>query len=1806
MKNKNNIPLKVTSAVMSVAMMGSSIPIAGVLAESKAESSAENLDTDSNIVTDDKADNKKVTAKSSMALGLDSFTVQSTNYVVDLIAEDANGGTSAAVHLNSTDTMASVIEQFITNLAPGMGGMSSNLTMVKVQKNDYGLFFESPYDDVNLSTVTVDEFYQSVAASQGSTPDDSPTYAFVNTSNNQLFGYFTARTYNGTNHELHMLDLNAGMKAQSHQVVYKDDTVTQSQIVQNTNSTSIYSFSDAMAGLTKPVDTNNPRHVCHGWNLPDVLLADSITTYYSAFLFRDVVLQADWYDSTPNVGTKFYITYVVTDEDGVKRKVTVMSDKVGYTADGEQSTSFLDSILGYAYFDGFYGVGGNQLAPGTVAIEDMTVNVHTIPKRTLVLLDADGNKLKSYEIGISSSKKISDYVSEFTPAGTYLDSDDNVVTLNTITSTLIDGGGTDENGNRAIFLTKQPDAPANYLVTFNTNGGVMAGDNAKTVQSGSAVGTLPTPTRTDYTFAGWYTDASGGTKVDSSTVVTNNMNLYAHWTRNKVTVSFNSNSGVISSGSSSVTVDVGSTVGSVPTAVRDGYTFKEWNTSPDGSGNKVTVNTVVSSNMSVYAIWTAIDGTCTITFDANGEGVTLSETSRKVDKGDLYTNLPTPTRPNYNFVGWYTAASGGTRVTSVMSVTSNVTLYAHWQKVVVKNPVTSLDLKRGEVTAPSEITVDYGEDLRLSYAYAPANADNASFYWTSSNEKVLKPTADDGFAYTGTGTCVLTLHTYDDTISRSITVHVNKVRKPVTTLAFQKPVQSVVADEEYNVDLSIAYGPSYADNAVFKFKSSNPDILSVSEDGETWHYGGKFGTVTVTVQTTDGSISATAKITVNEKKLPSMPEVKVEHKLSANYGDGHITSQVAEHGTVITLPVSPVREGYVFDGWYLMNGTRVTQVTLNADTTVYAKWDAIVPAEDYVVTMNAQNGNPLTNVHYQKGSKLGSLPSVSRDGYTFVGWFTASKGGSQVTGDTVVNDNMTIYAQWSEKPPYYYVLTLNPNAVNGQINGLSGNVVPSMRLLQGGSVLNDIHTYKPTRQGYTFAGWFDAADGGNMVYDVNGFAVDGKYWTSGNYMGNSNMTVYAHWVKNTNTFKLKFDVRGGNLIQDITYDAGTVVNTFPEATRAGYKFLGWFDSATNGNKVTSVTMKEDTRLYAHWEKIPEPAKNAYVAFLTHCKEVELANMTVDIGTELTLPTLHRDGYIFDGWFTEKTGGDRLLSLNVTEDITLHAHWTSTEESKNSEVKTYTVTFDYQDGSTKTVTQNVGTKIATLPTATRAGYDFVGWFDAKDGGKQVTSYSSDKDATFYAHWKKSEPEVKKQFNLMFDSQGGGLISPLVVTEGEKVTSFPTPIREGYDFVGWYTSVTGGKLVSSVIMESDYTLYAHWQKSGTSTTNMYTVTLDGQDGTVSKYSENVGTPFTAFNPLTRDGYTFLGWFDAKDGGNQVTSYSGDKDVTFYAHWQKASSDVTSKKVTDLTLDKTSLTVKYGDPLNLTYSWGPKDATNAEFEWSSSNPDVIAWSNGKFVYKGVGTTDIIISTKDGSISAKCKVTVKDKDGSSTTDTTKTDNTNKETETKSDATQTNSDGQSNEVSNEKSNGEKSDNKQADETVYSYSVTITTPDGQVKKINDLKSNKTIAEVAQALSYDTVVSYTVKTATEDERKIDSDTTVKTIADMAENGDVLLIGLDANGNALGSAKVTKIGENAYSVSMSKDTNVALNSNEESDNSAVSNDAKSDNSKVASEGKSDKEAVSVKTADMSVLPMFGGLSTVMTGLLSTLAIFKKKRR
>lgn len=144
-------------------------------------------------------------------------------------------------------------------------------------------------------------------------------------------------------------------------------------------------------------------------------------------------------------------------------------------------------------------------------------------------------------------------------------------------------------------------AAATFTVTFNPNGGTTP-TASKSVSYGSTYGNLPSPTRTGYTFLGWFT--SGGTQITSSTTVaiTANQILYAHWQANSYTVTFNANGGVTPTGSKSVTY--GSTYGTLPTPTRAGYKFLGWFDDVEG-GTQITSSTTVSitAAQTLYAHW---------------------------------------------------------------------------------------------------------------------------------------------------------------------------------------------------------------------------------------------------------------------------------------------------------------------------------------------------------------------------------------------------------------------------------------------------------------------------------------------------------------------------------------------------------------------------------------------------------------------------------------------------------------------------------------------------------------------------------------------------------------------------------------------------------------------------------------------------------------------------------------------------------------------------------------------------------------------------------------------------------------------------------------------------------------------------------------------------------------------------------------------------------------------------------------------------------------------------------------------------
>ncbi|MCD8084605.1 MAG: InlB B-repeat-containing protein, partial [Clostridiales bacterium] len=228
-----------------------------------------------------------------------------------------------------------------------------------------------------------------------------------------------------------------------------------------------------------------------------------------------------------------------------------------------------------------------------------------------------------------------------------------------------------------------------YTASFDSNGGSTVSTTITKVYN-TALGTLPAdPTRTGYTFAGWYTAATGGTSVTEDTLMPGyNPTYYAHWTVNSYTLTFDANGGSTAS-PKTITKNYGTAIGTLPTTSRTGYTFNGWYTAESGGTKLSASDTMPAANKTYYAQWTI--NTFTVTL--NPQSGTISSWSggsqsgtnwvKTYDYNTTLGTLPTPTRSGYDFDGWYTAASGGTAYSSSTKVTADQTYYAHWSQQTV-------------------------------------------------------------------------------------------------------------------------------------------------------------------------------------------------------------------------------------------------------------------------------------------------------------------------------------------------------------------------------------------------------------------------------------------------------------------------------------------------------------------------------------------------------------------------------------------------------------------------------------------------------------------------------------------------------------------------------------------------------------------------------------------------------------------------------------------------------------------------------------------------------------------------------------------------------------------------------------------------------------------------------------------------------------------------------------------------------------------------------------------------------------------
>ena len=845
---------------------------------------------------------------------------------------------------------------------------------------------------------------------------------------------------------------------------------------------------------------------------------------------------------------------------------------------------------------------------------------------------------------------------------------------------------------------------------------------------------------------------------------------------------------------------------------------------------KISSSTTNSSGTTITNV-----GDCSIGSSATGG---VKEGTYYRDTQVTLTAKAAPT--GYDFVGWYEGSNlVSTSLSFAITLTANRTLVAKYKIKSYTVNATSEDTNKGTVS-PAGQTVEHGANATVvatsKVAYNFAGWYNGATKVSSNASYTFAVTANISL------TAKFTIKTFTTTTANSTggTASVNKS--------------------------SVEYGGS----AIW---TATP---STGYNFSKWSNGSTANPLTV------------SNITANTHITPVFVLKSYTVTWNPNGGSVSPTSTTKTHGSTLgTLPTptraADVQYTYTFKGWFTAatGGTQVSaSTTVTGNVTYYAQWTANI--RSYTATFNGNGGgtpNPST-ITKTYGSELGTLPTCSRTGYTFLGWYTASSGGTKISSTTKIIGTVTYYAQWSINS---YTLTYNVNGGNA--------VSPASKSVQYGSAYGTLPT--PTKSSdaeytYAFAGWYTAASGGTQV-------------TANTTMGAGNTTIYAHWTATRRSYTATFNGNGGGTPNPstITKTYGSELGTLPTCSRTGYTFLGWYTASSGGTKISSTTKIIGTvTYYAQW------SINSYT--LTYNvnggNAVSPASKSVQYGSAYgTLPTPTKSSdaeytYAFAGWYTAASGGTQ-VTANTTMgagNTTIYAHWTATRRS-------YTINYQTTYGSLNRTSQSVaygskGSCTLTMPSNNaQYTYTFQGWYTAANGGGTKVGSSLTLEtpsvtgaATYYAY----VTRATNKYTFTFNANGGSTPSSSSITKNynEAIGTLPTCSRAAdntytYAFAGWFdTSATSGgtQLTTTTKVTSNKTWYARW----TATYKNYTVTWNGNGGTPSKssssfhYNDALGTLPTA----TRTGYTFKGWSTSASGSvNVSTTTKVTGNVTYYAIWQ-----------------------------------------------------------------------------------------------------------------------------------------------------------------------------------------------------------------------------------------------------------------------------------------------------------------------------------
>ncbi|OXS53798.1 hypothetical protein B1A99_28255 [Cohnella sp. CIP 111063] len=612
-----------------------------------------------------------------------------------------------------------------------------------------------------------------------------------------------------------------------------------------------------------------------------------------------------------------------------------------------------------------------------------------------------------------------------------------------------------------------------YAVAYDGNGSTSGSAPAgNSYNYGSIVtvqGNSGSLARTGHTFAGWNTAADGsGTNYApgaSLTIGTSNVTLYAQWTANSYTVSFESNGGTPVNDQ---TIVYGQTVASPNVPTRTGYTFAGWHSDSSLQTPYSFAAPIGAANMTLYAKWTI--NSYPVAYDGNGHtgGAVPAGSSHDYGSGvTVQGNSGGLAKTGHTFAGWNTKADGSGTVyaagDSLTIGTEGVTLYAQWS--VNDYEVSYDDNGSDGGTVPAGGTFPYGTNVTV-------NANSGGLVKTGHTFAGWNTKADgSGAGYAAAD--VFSLGAEDVTLFAQWTAN-------SYTVSFESNGGTEVTEQSV-VFAQPVVEPAEPTRTGHTFAGWHSD-----EDLQTpYAFGTPIGASDLTLY---------AKWTINNYRV----------SFDSN-GGTEVTEQSVVFAQPAVEPVEPTRTGYTFAGWHSDESLQ-TPYAFGApigasDLTLYAKWD--INSYTLAYDGNGSTGGSVpTATAYDYNSQVvvpGNAAGLAKTGHTFAGWNTAADGSgiAYAAGDTLTieTEGVTLYAQW----------TINSYSLAYDGNGSEAGSVPAGGVYDYGTVIpvpdNAGGLDKP---GYTFAGWNAAADGSGIAYRP-GDAFP---------MGDGALTLYAQWLSN--------------------------------------------------------------------------------------------------------------------------------------------------------------------------------------------------------------------------------------------------------------------------------------------------------------------------------------------------------------------------------------------------------------------------------------------------------------------------------------------------------------------------------------------------------------------------------------------------------------------------------------------------------------------------------------------------------------------